>query len=167
MTCWRCGQTGHYANHCTALPLYDQRGPPASGQCKQNGSVENECGFCHKKDVHLSIDCPNKPMPKEQLQQQPMPPQPTQQQQGAHYCLQNPNHVPGMAPGLIQEECEIEGVSNKAIADCRAATSVVTQEFAYSVYKTVKQFGEKELRICSVCTDSEACECSSMKRISQ
>ncbi len=40
-----------------------------------------------------------------------------------------------MAPGLIQEECDIEDVSIKAIADCRAAASVVTWEFAYSVYK--------------------------------
>ncbi len=41
-----------------------------------------------------------------------------------------------MAPGLIQEQCDIEGVSIKAIADCRAAASVVTREFAYSIYKT-------------------------------
>ncbi len=63
-------------------------------------------------------------------------PLPTQHMQGAHYCMQNPNQVPGMAPGLIQEECDIEGVHVKAIADCRAAASVVTQEFDYSVYKT-------------------------------
>ncbi len=41
-----------------------------------------------------------------------------------------------MAPGLIQEECEIEDVTIKAIADCGAAASVVTREFTYSVYKT-------------------------------
>ncbi len=41
-----------------------------------------------------------------------------------------------MAPGLIQEQCGIEGVSIKAIADCGAAASVVTWEYAYSVYKT-------------------------------
>ncbi len=58
-----------------------------------------------------------------------------QQKKGDQLCLQNPNQVLGMAPGLIQEECDIEDVSIKAIADCRAATSVVTREFAYSVYK--------------------------------
>ncbi len=41
-----------------------------------------------------------------------------------------------MAPGLIREQCDVKGVSIRAIADCRAAASVVTQEFANSIYKT-------------------------------
>ncbi len=40
-----------------------------------------------------------------------------------------------MAPGLIHEQCNIEGVNIRAFADCRAAASVVTQEFAYAIYK--------------------------------
>ncbi len=41
-----------------------------------------------------------------------------------------------MAPGLIHEQCNVEGVNIRAIADCGAAASVVTREFAYAVYKT-------------------------------
>ncbi len=37
---------------------------------------------------------------------------------------------------LIHEQCNIEGVNVRAIADCGAAASVVTQEFAYAIYKT-------------------------------
>ncbi|MCP4600888.1 MAG: hypothetical protein GY847_10210, partial [Proteobacteria bacterium] len=51
-------------------------------------------------------------------------------------CLQNPDAVPGMAPGLIHEQCNIEQVNVRAIADCGSAASVVTQEFAYAVYQS-------------------------------
>ncbi len=59
-----------------------------------------------------------------------------QQQRGNLACLQNPGQVPGMALGLIHEQCNIEGVNVRAIADCSAAASVVTREFAYAIYKS-------------------------------
>ncbi len=94
-------------------------------------------GFARKENVHLSIDCPNKPSPRHQMHLPPSAPLLQQgQQQGNLGCLQNPDQVPGMAPGLIHEQCDIEGVNIRAIADCRAAASVVTREFAYAVYKT-------------------------------
>ncbi|MCP4547139.1 MAG: retroviral-like aspartic protease, partial [bacterium] len=49
--------------------------------------------------------------------------------------MQNPDSVPGMAPGLLHEQCNIEQVNVRAIADCGAAASVVTREFAYHVYQ--------------------------------
>ncbi|MCP4539893.1 MAG: hypothetical protein GY832_22365, partial [Chloroflexi bacterium] len=133
-TCWRCDRVGHYANQCYSPPalLQDAHG--------RNGAVENWCGFCHQT-THLSINCPTKPTPQQQMRQPPNAPAaavvagPPGPQQGNLECLQNPGQVPGMAPGLIHEQCNIEGVNVRAIADSGAAASVVTREFAYSVYK--------------------------------
>ncbi len=120
MTCWNCGQLGHYSNNCMA--------PPNEQRMHMNhnvaGPLENECGFCHKKNIHLSFDCPNKWPPKADLPKK-----------GGQYYLQNLSQVPGMVLGLIQEECHIKDVWVESIADCRAAASVVTWEFTYSVYK--------------------------------
>ncbi len=71
------------------------------------------------------------------------------QQHGNLGSLQNLDQVPGMAPGLIQEQCDIEGVNIRAIADCGAAVSVVTREFAYSIStRQAKWFGEKGRLTC-------------------
>ncbi len=88
--------------------------------------------------MHLSIDCLTKLTPHEQMQHPhpSAPPLPQGQQHGNLACLQNPGQVLGMAPGLIREQCNIEGVNVRAIADCGAAASVGAREFAYTVYKT-------------------------------
>ncbi len=83
------GQFGHYSKTCMYL-MNIQRGAALSANNKPNGSVENECRFCHEKNLHLSINCPDKPMLQEQMQKK-----------GNHCYLQNPNQVPGMTPGLI------------------------------------------------------------------
>ncbi len=132
------------------------------------GMDQWKVSFCHRENAHLSINCPNKPSPRDQMHPQPSaPPLQNGQQQGNLGCLQNLDQVLGMAPGLIHEQCNIEGVNIRAIADCRAAASVVTREFAYAVYKTGKAvWREREPLTCSACMDSVASRCHSVKHTS-